>query len=147
LEIKIEEDHVLTDIEITLRCPDESAANVRTLLRMLDIFNGTVIGYKDGKAYKISLRDIFYIESVDNKTFLYLADAVYDTDKRLHTWEKDLTDNNGFVRISKAVILNTAKLISVEPMLGGRWIAHLENGEKQVINRHYVTSFRKNFDV
>lgn len=71
---------------------------------------------------------------------------VYETTEKLFEWEKRLQDT-AFVRISKSTILNTDKLKSVRPILSGRMEALLMNGEKQMINRHYLISFKNKFGL
>ena len=146
MKIKIERTEALCETEVTVRCSKNEDQTTKMLLRQLEMLAGTAVGYKDGTAHKLALQDIFYIESVDEKTFFYLEAYIYETPRKLYEWEKELQDTS-FVRISKSTILNTDKLCSVRPMLSGRLEAALENGEKQVVNRHYVDGFRKKFGI
>ncbi len=146
MKIKVEYDKQLSETEVVLRCNNMKDPEVNALLGYLQLYDGTVIGYKDGEAHKLFLYEVFYIDSVDEKTFLYLDNGVYETSKKLYEWESELIDTP-FVRISKSTILNTDKLQSVRPTFSGKLEAVLENGEKQIVNRHYVAGFRQKFGI
>lgn len=146
MKIKIESVNGLHEPEIVIKCPAHPDELTKSIIHHIcTLVNGT-IGYKNGRAYRLSLQDIFYIESVDDKTFLYLEHDIYNTQLKLYEWENQL-ENTSFVRISKSVILNTAKLKCVRSLLGGKPEATMTNGEKQIINRHYISVFRKKFGI
>ncbi len=89
----------------------------------------------------INILDIYYIESVDKKTFVYLENAVYRTDFRLYQL-KDKLRAYGFVQISKSCILNINTLESIRPLFNSRMEATLKNGEKVNINRNYLNGVK-----
>ena len=62
----------------------------------------------------INILDIYYIESVDKKTFVYLENGVYRTDFRLYQLKNKL-QTYGFVQISKSCILNINILDNIRP--------------------------------
>lgn len=146
LNIRIEQSEGFGETEVLVKCDKELDHKTKALLRQLELFDRTVLGQQDGESYRVPLTEILYIESVDEKTFLYLADAVYEAKGKLYEWESLLQDS-AFVRISKAAILNTDKLKSVHPLLSGKLEVTLSNGEKQVVNRHYVAAFRRVFGI
>ncbi len=78
---------------------------------------------REGKEFSIPLSDVFYIESVDKKTFVYGETEVYQTGLRLAELEKMLS-HAGFVRVSKSVILNIEKLVLVSGIIFG-WYSSL----------------------
>lgn len=65
---------------------------------------------------------------------------------KLFELEETLT-NSSFVRISKSCILNIDFIEKVKPMLNGKYEVLLINGEKLIINRHYVPIFKKKFGL
>ena len=101
-----------------------------------------ILGNSGSEVFRISVKDIFYIESVDNKTFIYGQNQVFDTKARLYELEEKLTGTKMF-RCSKAMILNLAKVRSVAPSLNGRFEARLTNGESVIISRQYVPDLKK----
>ncbi|MFR9043004.1 MAG: LytTR family DNA-binding domain-containing protein, partial [Intestinibacter bartlettii] len=94
----------------------------------------------------ISLKDAYYIESVEEKTFVYLEKEVYESNLKLYELEEQLK-NTSYIRVSKSIILNIEKLQSVKPLINGKLEANLKNNEKILINRHYVPEFKKKFGI
>lgn len=84
---------------------------------------------------------IYYIESVDKKTYIYTKDNCYETRYRLYELEGRLSRN--YFRCAKAMIVNIRKINSVKSELNGRMIAELLNGETIVIARNYVKDLKE----
>lgn len=90
----------------------------------------------------ILLSSIYYIESVDRKYMANLA-------KESHQLQTDVTlkelaerfQKMGFVRVSKSLIVNVAKVEKVAMDLNMRMLAYLTNGEVVQINRSYKKGF------
>lgn len=96
---------------------------------------------REGKEFSIPLSDVFYIESVDKKTFVYGETEVYQTRLRLAELEKMLS-HAGFVRVSKSVILNIEKLQGVKNLANSRLEAFLSNNERICVSRKYLKEIR-----
>lgn len=118
----------------------------RELLAFLENHVSWVTGYQSNEAFRIGIKDIYYIEYVDGKTFLYLESEVYLSHDQLYEWEKRLA-RSSFVRISKTVVVNLNYLKSVRPLLDRRMEATLKNGERLMINRHYLPAFKQRFGL
>lgn len=99
---------------------------------------------KDGAVSKLSLEEIFYFESVDERTFVYSRTEVYTCDYKLYEVE-DKIGKCGFARISKSVVVNIRKIKLIKPQLNGRFEAILDNGERLIVNRHYVSALKQKF--
>ncbi|MGF6376560.1 DNA-binding LytR/AlgR family response regulator [Clostridiales Family XIII bacterium PM5-7] len=112
------------------------------LINSLRIKEEIIVGYKGEEIHRISLSEVYYFEAVEKKTFLYLEQEVYEIKERLYQIEEKYSDTD-FVRISKSVIVNVNKIVSVSPELSGRLSAKLENGEKQQISRFYVNLLKQ----
>lgn len=97
---------------------------------------------KEEKCYKIPIREIFYLESVDRKVFVYTVKDTFKVDGRLYELEEKLL-NFGFIRISKSMLLNFDKIYSFYPRLSGNLEAILVNEEKVAISRRYVAGLKK----
>jgi DNA-binding LytR/AlgR family response regulator len=119
---------------------------LESIIQQIRLSMFSVLGVKDGETRVIPLGDIFYFESIDERTFIYLQSDVYECSMRLYDLEEQLEKAN-FVRISKSCILNIMKLDSVRPMMNSRYEAKLENGEKLIINRHYLANFKSKFGI
>jgi DNA-binding LytR/AlgR family response regulator len=98
------------------------------------------------QAILLGIKDIFYIESVDLKTFVYAEKNVYRSKQKLYEIEEILSGDN-FFRISKQAILNLQKIKSVAPAGNGRFQAILLNEEKIIISRQYVAELKRRFGL
>ena len=96
---------------------------------------------REDEEFSIPLSDVFYIESVDKKTFVYGETEVYQTGLRLAELEKMLS-HAGFVRVSKSVILNIEKLRGVKNLANSRLEAFLSNNERICVSRKYLKEIR-----
>ena len=103
---------------------------------------GQLTGTIDDRQFEIFVGDVFYIEAVDNKTFIYTKDEVYEAKQRLYEFEEFLKDKH-FIRTSKSTLLNMMKIKSIKPALNGRFVAMLYSGEETIISRKYVPELKK----
>ena len=127
--------------EIIVNC-HEIDDEVVSIVNMLRKSENVLLGSRDNKTFRIPIKDLFYIESVDNKTFIYLIDAVYESKQKLYELEELLSGTKLF-RCSKSMILNIAKIRSVSPSVNGRFEARLTNNENVIISRQYVPNLKK----
>ncbi len=127
--------------EIVIRC-HEIDDDVMAIVDRLKQSRNVLLGSMNNEVFRLNPKDIFYIESVDNKTFICLKENVYETKLKLYEIEQQL-QNTGFFRCSKAMILNIAKIRSVSPALNGRFEAKLFNNETVIISRQYVPQLKK----
>lgn len=129
------------DEEIVVKCHeiDDEVLNIVEKLKKSETI---LLGSKDNEMFRISVKDIFYIESVDNKTFICMQKNVFESKLKLYEVE-ELTQNTKLFRCSKSMILNIAKIRSVTPSINGRFEAKLLNGETVVISRQYVPNLKK----
>jgi len=115
------------------------------VLNTLKAQGNLLIAYVGNEIHRVSPSDILYIETVDNKTFLYCEKNVYETKQKLYELE-DMA-NPDFLRISKSAIVNLSKVKSLVPSISGRLEAVLFNGERVVISRQYVNALKKSFGL
>lgn len=127
--------------EIIIRC-HKVDAKLQHLIHYIRQYTGSVEGKIQNKLYQIPLEDIYYMDCVDGKTFLYTEEEVYESKVRLSTLEKHLKQTS-FVRVSKNCILNSLYLQSVCSLWNHRMEATLANGEKVIITRHYIKSLKE----
>lgn len=139
------------DVEVKLIHPDENEyvkigchkidERIDEITRFIKSRQGNLEGYTEGDMYSIPIADVYYIESVDDRTFLYLEKDTYESKKRLYELEK-VTDSFHFIRISKSVVVNLMKVDSIKPALNGRFLCKLKNGEEVIISRKYVQGLK-----
>lgn len=88
---------------------------------------------------------IYYIESVDKRTYIYTKDNTLEVSYRLYELESELTRN--FFRAAKAMIINIRKIKSVKSEINGRMTAELLNGERVIIARSYVKELKERLGI
>ncbi|MBE6754391.1 MAG: LytTR family transcriptional regulator [Ruminococcaceae bacterium] len=127
--------------EIILRCHRSSAAAAQ-FLGGSSATPRTVAGTKDGQIYRLTLDDIYYFETVENKSFIYCKDAVYETRLKLYEFER-LCQGSDLFRCSRSMVLNSGKIDHLSPSLSGRFEVTLVGGEKVIVSRQYVDELKK----
>lgn len=141
MKIRTEQDLSCKNLEITIKYAQKD----RQLIRILDFLQSLDMQLKcsvNGAEQMIDIADIYYIESVDKKTFVYLEKEVYHIDLRLYQLKERL-QSAGFVQISKSCLLNINALESIRPLFNSRMEATLKNGEKVCVNRKYLQGVKK----
>lgn len=127
--------------EIQIKC-HEITDEVLSVVEKLKSGEAMLLGSREGEVFRIPVKDIFYAESVDSKTYLYLKQNVYETKLKLYEIEEQCRGTKLF-RCSKSMIVNIAKIRSVAPSVNSRLEAKLLNGEIVIISRQYVAEFKK----
>ena len=141
MKIKAEQDVSCIDVEVIIKYPRKDR-RVNQIINFLQSFDMQIKCADDHAERMINIPDIYYAESVDKKTFVYLENAVYRTDFRLYQLKSRL-QAYGFVQISRSCILNINVLDSIRPLFNSRMEATLKNGEKVHINRRYLNEVKK----
>ncbi len=145
MKVIINEVEDIEDVEIVINCKtiDE---NVTRIISKLKALEEKITGNKDGKIFILNTNEIFYFESVDKKTFIYMDKEVLQTHLRLYELEERLK-NTDFFRGSKSTIINLRKVRNIVPMFGGRIEILLDNDEKLVVSRQYVPILKNKLDL
>ena len=130
--------------QIIVKCNNISP-ELLTVLNKLKTQGSMLIAYIGNEIHRVSPADILYIETVDNKTFLYGEKNVYETKQKLY--ELDKLAMPDFLRISKSAIINLSKIKFLIPSISGRLEAVLINGERVIISRQYVNEMKKSFGL
>lgn len=141
IEVHTHQDYIEPEVHIYCKRVD---SYVTRLVERIENTSLIVIG--DGELGKttVFVENIYYFESVDKKTFIYLEKAVLESRKKLFELEEYL-QNTSFVRIGKSCILNTEKVSSVAPYYGGRLEVLLESEERLLVSKKYLRSFKEKF--
>lgn len=140
MKVRVEEIADLGETEVVVRCRtrDEEAERVIDALGFLD---QAVVAKKDGRSYRIPIAEVFYFESVDDRTFVNLRKDVFETAMRLYEVEAAFRGSS-FVRVNRNTIADAAKIKSFRSALNGRMEATLKNGETVEISRAYVGAIK-----
>ena len=102
------------------------------------------IGKTEDRSVNISISNIYYIENVERKLFLYTREEVYRFDGSMSDVEEKL-DGTGLVRISRTCIMNTEYLREIRQIKNSHLEAVMDNDEKLVVSRKYLPEIKKIF--
>ncbi len=104
----------------------------------IDVFTG-----KDEDGYEVlNYGDIYYFEGLGNNVYavdsnkrLLVKDKLYEIEERLR--------NHGFIRVSKAFIVNVSKIDRIQPWFNGKLILKMDKTTMEIdVTRTYVKSFK-----
>ena len=123
----------------------EKTADILSAMDLLENGSGGIQVIKDRNTFFCKLTQIYYIESVDKRTFVYTKDGCYESRDRLYELEEKL--GMYYVRISKSMIVNLRKIRNVSAEPGGRMVAVLLNGERVIISRSYVKDIKRRLGI
>ena len=115
---------------------DETSAVLDRLRDTLRYVEGT----SGDKKVTIALPDIYYVETVDRKTFAYAKDACIEIKEALRDVLEEYS-GAGFARISKSAVVNIYKIKKLQGDVNMRVIIYLKNDEKLIMNRSYKNEF------
>ena len=113
----------------------------KRLIKKIEGLDFMVSGNSKGKVFQVHISDIYYMESVERRTFLYTKDEIYVTDKKLYELEEMLRDA-GIIRISKSCLMNMDMLYSIRQLMNSQLEATLLNGEKLIVARTYLKNIK-----
>ncbi len=145
MKIVIETPKEEQEDEIIIRCAHIDD-NLMSFIRMLKKGTKKIPAYSETGITILSLEDILYFESVDNKTFAYIEKSVFEVKRKLFELETECA-NTDFLRVSKSIIVNISKIVHLRPLLYGRFEGELNNKEKFVISRQYIGDLRKKLGI
>ncbi|WP_317316298.1 LytTR family DNA-binding domain-containing protein [Longibaculum muris] len=146
MKLIIEESDDYQENEIMIKCQNQNDEEIQRIIQNIQSLQTSLICKKEKAYLRIYLENILYIESIDEKTFFYTIDDVYEASQKLYELEQNL-QSQGFLRISKSCILNLEYLQHVRALFNGKYEATLTNNEKLTINRSYVAAFKKAFGL
>ena len=140
--IKKQQDGI-SEIEVELRYPalDTTAQN---LIRHIEQLEQHICGLDNGRQYKIQITDIYYIECVDKKTFIYTKASVFRSELRLYQLYEMLRGFD-FIQISRTCLVSINVMESIRNIANSRLEATLINGEKVNVSRTYLAAIKNAF--
>jgi DNA-binding LytR/AlgR family response regulator len=119
----------------------ELSANIKRVSNYVRSVDKVISCKKENEEYTVPVNEIYYMESVDKKGFIYTGTDVYQTSHRLLELEKMLS-GAGFVRVSRSVIINVDKLKGIKNLPNSKLEAILINDERICVNRNYLNDIR-----
>lgn len=141
MKLTVEEINPKQEEEVIIRC-HEMNDKILNMVRKIKLSDTSFVGYDGECIHKIRPEEVFYFESVDNKTFIYCKDRVFDSKQKLYEIE-ELCEGSRLFRASKSTIINAEKIAYIRPAFSGRFEARLANGEDVIISRQYVPMLKQ----
>jgi len=117
---------------------------VERLVQKIESINVRFQGRLEDKAVSIDASDVYYLENVERKVFLYAKEQVYRYEGNLAELEPKLAGTE-FVRISRTCIMNAEHLRELKQIKNSHLEAVLDNGEKLIVFRKYLQDVKKLF--
>lgn len=117
---------------------------VEQLVNKIKNLSISFTGKADGKTFSIDISDIYYIENVERKIFLYSKKDIYRFDGNMTDIDQAIVDTD-LVRISRTCFMNVSHLREIMQMKNSHLEAVLDNGEKLIVSRKYLKDIKKIF--
>jgi DNA-binding LytR/AlgR family response regulator len=140
LLIKLEKNLSQKDIEVLIKYAQMNQT-VNRLISMIKSADCKIKCIAENSQIWINALDIYFIESVDKRTFVYSENSVYHTEFRLYELLNQLSFS-GFVQISKSCIININMLKSIKSLANSHLEATLINGERVNVTRKYISNIK-----
>ncbi|NLL70652.1 MAG: LytTR family transcriptional regulator [Epulopiscium sp.] len=140
MKIKLQENSNQKELEIFIKC-SRIDKKVKCIVSLVKSVDNTIKCSSNNQEFWIDASRIYYIESVDKKTFVYCEKSVYRTEFRLYQLMEQLSSSD-FVQINKSCILNMNMLESILPLINSRLEATLINGERLCVTRRYLQDIK-----
>lgn len=120
---------------------DKSVDNLINKIKNMSI---SFTGKSDGKTVSIDISDIYYIENVERKIFLYSKKDIYRYDGNMADIDSSISETD-LVRISRTCFMNVSHLKEIMQIKNSHLEAVLDNGEKLIVSRKYLKDIKKIF--
>jgi DNA-binding LytR/AlgR family response regulator len=137
--------HIIEDSmeeKLDIFCHEANKERLKEIAKELVEGNQKITCKKDDKTYQIRLDEVFYIETVDERLFIYCEDDVYENRMRLYEAEQ-LCSSADFFKASKSMLINIKKIENMKPSLSGRFEITMINKEKLIVSRKYVADLKE----
>lgn len=141
MKIFVKESEEAVETEVVIRCR-EIEPGIKMLVNHIRQFSLQLPLWKDGEQYQIPLHQVYYLETVDGKTYVYTSTDVYSSRETLAALEKQL-ERSSLTRISRNCLLNLSCLRCVAPLGNHRLMATLKNEEKLIVGRTYIEQLKQ----
>ena len=118
--------------------------SVDNLVRKIGRMDLSFSAKSEDSSVMLSILDVYYIENVERKLFIYTKDNVYRLESSMAELENNAEDF-GLVRISRTCIINTEHLKEIRQIRNSHLEAVMDNDEKLIVSRKYLPEIKKMF--
>ena len=130
-------------LTVTIEDP-EYTESVKGLIRKIESLDVSFSVTAEDRQMRIARSDVYYLEIVDRKAFLYTEKDVFRLDASMQEI-LNLTVDSDLVRISRTCIMNTSHLTEIRQLKNSHLEATLDNGEKLIVSRKYLRDIKRRF--
>ena len=130
-------------LTVTIEYP-EYTESVKGLIRKIESLDVSFSVTAEDRQMRIARSDVYYLEIVDRKAFLYTEKDVFRLDASMQEI-LNLTVDSDLVRISRTCIMNTSHLTEIRQLKNSHLEATLDNGEKLIVSRKYLRDIKRRF--
>lgn len=120
----------------------ESNSRLQIIKHYIEEMDRLILVKSGNERIRMEPSNIFYIESVDKRIFLYWENGFGECDMRLYELEETL-NSDYFVRVSKNCMVNIAYTKSIQVMINRNLLLTMLNDEKVMVSRRYVKKFNE----
>lgn len=143
MKLQVIQSPTVKETKLTIEC-QSMTHNLKRIIMLIRNMEAFVPGYQEKSCFKIPVDSVLYIESVENRTFLYTSSDTFDSRQRLYELEKQQADLD-FIRISKNTIVNLHQIEQVKSIGISKLELVLVNKERLTVNRNYLYNFKQKF--
>ena len=118
--------------------------SVDRLIKKIKNMSISFSGKSEGKTVSIDISEIYYIENVERKIFLYSKKDIYRYDGSMSDIDSAIADTD-LVRISRTCFMNVSHLKEIMQIKNSHLEAVLDNNEKLIVSRKYLQDIKKIF--
>ena len=122
----------------------EWSRSVENLVRKIGKLDASFVGKSDDSSVRIGISDIYYIENVERKLFIYTKSDVYRLEGSMSDVETNAADT-GLVRISRTCIMNAEHLKEMKQIRNSHLEAVMDNDERLIVSRKYLPDIKAIF--
>mgnify|MGYP003307559429 FL=1 len=141
MKIRIEQTSV-EENEVILRCAQLDDEMLRVLSLLRSGMQKLLVWNEQRETLPLSVSKVVYCETVEEKTFVYTHDGIYQTALSLAELE-DRWGDLGLFRAGKSSVMNLHEIQKLKNCGSGRIEALLTTGEKMIISRRYAPMLRE----
>ena len=117
---------------------------VDSLVRKIGRMDISFVGKTEEGSVSIGISDVYYIENVERKLFIYTEGDVYRFDGSMSDIESRIEDT-ALVRISRTCIMNIEHLKEIRQIRNSHLEAVMDNDERLIVSRKYLPDIKKMF--
>ena len=141
--MKITVEHIESEEnEVILRCRELDDEVLRLLALVRAGMQKLLVWNEQKELLPLNVSETVYCETVEEKTFVYTENGMYQTALTLSELEERWAAM-GLLRCGKSCVANLYAIRRLRSCGGGRIEATLSTGEKIVISRHYAPALRE----